>query len=239
MRRVFETIRSLLIWMIAFPLFSLSCLVILITAFVYRGRRLEVLIKTCCRIILFSAGIRVRRHGAENIAPGRRYILMMNHVNFLDPMVFYSRYPGRARGIEEERHFHWPLYGPMLRRIGMIPVDRIHSRKARESLNRAADLIRSREDFSVLVLPEGTRTPDGKLGPFKRGGFLLAREAGLDILPIVQVGAYRINHKGSRLLRPGRIEYIIEAPIASPGTSKEDLAVWMDRVRAVFASHLE
>jgi 1-acyl-sn-glycerol-3-phosphate acyltransferase len=239
MIRAFETVRSLFLWAVAFPVFILCCLAVLLTALVYRGPKLEPFIKFCCRTILLFAGVRVREHGLEHCEPGRRYILMMNHVNFLDPMVFYARFPGRARGIEEESHFRWPVYGAMLRRIGTLPVDRKNPRKAKASLTRAAEFIRARKDFSFLVLPEGTRTTDGKLGPFKRGGFLLAREAGLEILPIIQVGAYRINHKGSRLIRPGRIEYIIEAPISAPGDSKEDLAVWMERVRAVFLKYLD
>ena len=74
-----------------------------------------------------------------------------------------------------------------------------------ESLKRAAGWIRSRPGFSFVVLPEGTRTRDGRLGPFKRGGFLLALETGLEILPLVQIGRRRINRKGSRLIRPGRV----------------------------------
>jgi 1-acyl-sn-glycerol-3-phosphate acyltransferase len=239
MIRAFETIRSLLLWLVAFPVFILCSLAVLLTALVYRGPKLESFIKFCCRMILLFAGVRVRARGLEHCEPGRRYILMMNHVSFLDPMVFYARFPGRARGIEEESHFRWPVYGAMLRIIGTVPVDRKSPRKAKASLIRAAEFIKARKDFSFLVLPEGTRTLDGRLGPFKRGGFLLAREAGLDILPIIQVGAYRINRKGSRLIRPGRIEYLIEAPIADPGESKEDLAAWMEKVRAVFLRYLE
>ncbi len=68
--------------------------------------------------------------------PGRQYIVIMNHVNFLDPFVFYARFPGRP-GAGRGKHFRWPLYGTMIRRIGMIPVDRGNSAKARASLSRA------------------------------------------------------------------------------------------------------
>ena len=84
----------------------------------------------------------------------------------------------------------------------MVPIDRKNSPKARESIKQAADLVRNRKEFSIAILPEGTRTLDGKLGPFKRGGFHLALETGLDILPIVQKGGYRIIHKGSLLIHP-------------------------------------
>jgi len=238
MTRAFEILRSVLLWTAAFPVFILVCLAILLVAAFYRGPGLEALIKRGCRLILFCAGVRVRIHGLENWEPGRRYLLMMNHVNLLDPLVFYARFPGFARTVEEEGHFRWPVYGWMIRRIGQIPMDRIHPRRASESLAKAAAFIKARKNYSFIVFPEGTRTLDGNLGPFKRGGFLLAGEAGLDILPIIQVGAYRIMRKGSKLLRPGRIDVYLEPPIASSGSSREDIAKWMSRVREVFDHRL-
>jgi 1-acyl-sn-glycerol-3-phosphate acyltransferase len=239
MNRTLETVRSLAHWAVAYPVFILSCLAIFLMAVVYRGPKLEALIKLCCRSILFCGGARLRVHGLENFDPGGRYIIMMNHVSILDPIVFYGGFPGRARAVEEASHFRWPVYGWMIRKIGQIPIDRENARKALASLARAADFIRDRKGFSFVVLPEGTRTLDGKIRPFKGGGFLLAREAGLDILPIVQAGAYRLMRKGSRLLRPGRIDYFIEPPVACPGPAKEDLAGTMDLVRAAFLRHVE
>lgn len=234
MKRVFESLRSLVIWTIALPVFVLCCLVILLVAFFTRGRRLEGLIKACCRLVLFVSGVRLRARGQENAVAGRRYVVMMNHVNIFDPLIFYAAFPGPARGIEEESHFRWPFYGAVLRRIGMIPIDRKNSPKARESIKQAADLVRSRKQFSIAILPEGTRTLDGKLGPFKRGGFHLALETGLDILPIVQKGGYRIIHKGSLLIRPGRVDLTIEPPVPVAGFGKEDIGELADRVRAIF-----
>jgi 1-acyl-sn-glycerol-3-phosphate acyltransferase len=122
----------------------------------------------------------------------------------------------------------------MLRKIGMIPVDRKNPQRAKASLARAAELIRGRAGYSLAVLPEGTRTPDGRLGPFKRGGFLLALESGLEILPAVQVGAYRINRKGSRLIRPGRVDMFFEPPVSAAGYTRETAGDLMDCVRRVF-----
>ena len=131
MMRVFESLRSFVIWIIALPVFVLGCLVILLVALFYRGRRLEGLIKACCRLVLFVSGVRLRVRGRENVEAGRRYVVMMNHVNIFDPLVFYAAFPGPARGIEEESHFRWPLYGAVLRRIGMVPIDRKNSSKSK------------------------------------------------------------------------------------------------------------
>lgn len=239
MKQVPVALRSLILWTAALPVFAVCCLLVLAGAAVCRGPKLETLIKACCRLVLLSCGIRVRVHGRENHPSGRRHIVVMNHVNFFDPLVFYAGFPGMARGIEEESHFRWPLYGAVLRRIGMIPVDRGNREKARASLRRAAELIRSRRDYSFVVLPEGTRTPDGRLGAFKPGAFLLAVESGLDILPLVQTGARLINRKGSLAIRPGRVDLHIEPPVPVAGFPSDDVRPLLDRVRTVFLRRLE
>lgn len=239
MKRAFDRLRSFLLWAIALPAFILSCFLILLAAPIIRGHPFERLVKACCTLILFCCGVKLRVQGQENARPDRQYIVVMNHVNLLDPFVFYAGFPGWARGIEEESHFRWPLYGLVLRRLGTIPIHRQNSREAKKGLKQAAELIRRRQDFSLLVLAEGTRTRTGKLGPFKRGAFLLALEAGLDILPIVQVGARRINRKGSLHVRPGRIDYFIEPPIPVAGFTLETIGDLIDRVRAVFLRRVE
>jgi 1-acyl-sn-glycerol-3-phosphate acyltransferase len=102
------------------------------------------------------------------------------------------------------------------------------------SLERAAEIIRRRTDFSIIILPEGTRTRNGELGKFKRGGFLLALATGLDILPIIQEGAYRINRRGSRLIRPGTVRLIITPPLSVSGYSRDNQAALIEKVRSVF-----
>jgi 1-acyl-sn-glycerol-3-phosphate acyltransferase len=233
-----DRLRSFLIWLVALPLFLAACVLVWLGSFVLRGRRLENLIKAGCRAVLFVCGIRVRVSGRENLAHGRQYVVMMNHVNFFDPLVFYAAFPGLARGVEEESHFRWPVYGGTIRRLGMFPISRTDTRQAVETLRRAAAWIRKRPDFSIAVLPEGTRTKDGKLGAFKRGGFLLAVETGLDILPLVQAGAYRIARKGSFLIRPGVVDVTVEPPLSTAGYTKENAGELVERVRRVFIDRL-
>jgi len=238
MIRIFESLRSLVIWMYGLPVFVVCCLVVWLASFFPRGPGFERLIKGACRLILAVCGIRLRVEGRENFVPGRPYIVMMNHVNFFDPFVLYAGFPGWARGVEEESHFRWPVYGPTIRRIGVIPISRKDTPRAMASLAKAADLIRRERNSSFVVLPEGTRTRDGKLGKFKRGGFLLALETGLDILPIIQIGAGRINRRGSRLIRPGKVRFVIAPAVSTAGISKEGQAALIEQVRAVFLGQL-
>jgi 1-acyl-sn-glycerol-3-phosphate acyltransferase len=238
MKKYGDRLRSFLIWLVALPLFLYACVLVWLGSFVLRGRGLENLIKAGCRTVLLVCGIRVRVRGRDNLVPGRQYVVMMNHVNFFDPLVFQVAFPGVSRGVEEESHFRWPIYGGTIRRIGMFPISRKNSQRAVESLRRAAAWIRLRPDFSFAILPEGTRTRDGSLGPFKRGGFLLALETGLDILPLVQSGAFRIARKGSLLIRPGRVDIAIEPAVPTEGFTKDNVGELVERVRGVFLRRL-
>ena len=238
MRKLFDRLRSLLIWLIAFPVFLAACILVGLGSFVLRGRALEALLKTGCRAILFVCGVRVRVSGRENLVPGRQYIAMMNHVNFFDPFVFQVAFPPALRGVEEESHFRWPVYGGTIRRLGMFPISRKDTASAVETLRRAAAWVRKRGVFSFGIMPEGTRTLDGRLGRFKRGGFFMALETGFDILPVVQQGAFAINHKGSKLVRPGRVDVSIEPAVPTAGYSKDNIDELIERVRRVFLDRL-
>jgi 1-acyl-sn-glycerol-3-phosphate acyltransferase len=239
MKKAAAAALSLLIWCVGWAWFSFGAFFLLLIGVFRAGAFFEAWLKGLCRSLVWICGIRVTVSGRENFQAGRQYLLMLNHVNILDGFVFYPSFPGKARGIEEESHFDWPVYGWVIRRMGQIPVNRRSGARALESLRRAAELIRQKKDFSFMVLPEGTRTRDGKLGPFKKGGFLLALETGLDILPLVQKGAYGINRRGSLLIRPGRVEFVIEKPIPVAGYTKENIVQLIDKVRGVYLQHVE
>jgi 1-acyl-sn-glycerol-3-phosphate acyltransferase len=238
MRKLFDRLRSVLIWIAALPVFLVLCFLVWLGSFLLRGRAFEALLKFGCGALLFVCGIRVRVSGREHLVPGRQYIAMMNHVNFFDPFVFQVVFPLALRGVEEERHFRWPVYGGTIRRLGMFPISRKDTASAVQTLRRAAAWVRARTAFSFGIMPEGTRTIDGKLGPFKRGGFFMALETGFDILPVVQKGAFGINHKGTRLIRPGRVAVSIEPAIPVSGYGQDSIDELVERVRRVFLDRL-
>ena len=239
MRNIIDRARSALVWAVTLPVFLLACAAVALGSFVLSGRALERLIKAGSRAVLFAAGVRIRVEGRERVVPGRSYVMVMNHVNFFDPLVVQAVFPGPIRGAEEESHFRGPVYGAVLRRIGQFPIDRKDPARAVESLKRAAVWLRDKPEYSFGILPEGTRTLDGRLGPFKRGAFVLALDAGLDILPVVQKGAFAIARKGSLNIRPGRLTVTIASPVPVAGYSKETVVDLIDRVRGVFLDMLE
>lgn len=150
--------------------------------------------------------------GLEHVQPQQTYIFMANHVNIFDVFVLYGYLPGFVRGVELDEHFEWLFYGLLIRRLGMIPISHTNARSALKSLQHAKKAIVG--GTSIVILPEGGRTLTGHLSPFKRGSFLLAKEAEVDIVPVVMVGAYQIKRKGSSLIRPGNMTLRFGEPIA-------------------------
>jgi 1-acyl-sn-glycerol-3-phosphate acyltransferase len=238
-RKIKDYLVSFIIYLVAGLCFCLWAIFLIIFSIFYTGPFFERLLKIAGKSVLFCAGVRVKTTGIENVDPQRQYVVMMNHVNIFDGFVFISRFPGNARGVEEESHFNWPVYGWLIRRMKMIPISRKSGIKAMTSLKKAIELIRKKKEFSVAVLPEGTRTITGKLGNFKKGGFLLALEAGLDILPMIQVGSFKINRKKSRIIRPGKIDLVFEKPIPTPGYSKDNIKELIEKTRNVFLQYVD
>jgi 1-acyl-sn-glycerol-3-phosphate acyltransferase len=146
------------------------------------------------------------------------------------------------------RQFHWiakkelfeiPVFGPSMRRGGYIPLDRGDGRKALQSIDEAATTIR--QGKSVVLFPEGTRTTDGKLLPFKRGGFILARKAEVPIIPVTINGSGKINPANQIRLFSGNITITLHPPVAAPAELRRNEAEsWMmEHVRRQIDSALE
>ncbi|MCP4153922.1 MAG: 1-acyl-sn-glycerol-3-phosphate acyltransferase [bacterium] len=239
MKKAFDSIVSTWIWITGALLLFIFTLLLLFIGIFHTGCVFEWVLKLFCKLFVFITGMRVKVSGLETLDHTKQYIIMMNHVNMFDAFLYYSRFPGKARGLEEESHFNWPVYGWAIRRVGHIPINRKSPRKAIEALKKAAELIREKKDFSFVVMPEGTRSINKKLGNFKKGGFLLALEAGLDILPIVQLGSFKIKHKKSWLIRPGKVQLVVEKPISIDGYDKDNVRELMQKTRELFLKYVD
>jgi len=149
------------------------------------------------------AGIGVRVEGLENIPPGVSCIFMSNHVSNLDPPVLLPAIPGMASVFLKKSLMKIPLLGTAMRMGKYVPVSRGHSREeAEKSVAAAKDALRS--GLHIAVFPEGTRSPDGKLLPFKKGAFFLAAETGAPMIPVVIQGTREMMPKGTlKLTKPG------------------------------------
>ena len=196
-----------------------------------RDRRiLDGFVKLICRVSLIPFGIRVRVTGRQRLRRDGVYVFMANHVNIFDPIVLYGYIKHPVRGVELEQHFEWPLWGPIIRRIGTIPISHRDVAAALDSLSRAADTIR--RGTSILILPEGHRTRDGRLRAFMRGPFRLALDARADIVPIALKGLYERNRVHSLRVQPGRVEIKFGDPIEYESFADRTPRELAERVRS-------
>jgi len=156
-------------------------------------------------------GIRIREVGKENLKPGQTYIFMSNHASNLDPPVEIPRIRERCSVLVKKELFRIPILGTGMRMARLVPVDRSNREAAIESVREAVDVLRS--GLHMIIYPEGTRTPDGKLLPFKKGPFHLAMESGVPVLPLTILGTYEAWPKHRFALKPGVVTVVYHPPI--------------------------
>jgi 1-acyl-sn-glycerol-3-phosphate acyltransferase len=220
------------LWAALFAVFGLP-LIAGIIAFLPREAAWRLIGRIAC-FALAMIGIRVRLEGAENLQPGKRYVVMGNHVSFLDIFLFAAVFPRPVIAVEKRENFRLPVYGWLVARWGNVPIHR----EDREEAIRAMDEARARVaaiDCSLVVMPEGTRTKTGDMGPFKRGGFHLAVQAGLPILPFTFIGAYDVHPTGTWRFRPGTVAVKIHPPIDTSNYGVSGLDQLMGAVRDAIA----
>ena len=169
------------------------------------------------------AGIRVVVSGRENIPAGRSCLYMSNHVSNLDPPVLFPLLPGRSSVLLKRELMSIPILGMAMKMAGFIPVERTARRdSAQASVNAAAAALAS--GLNILIFPEGTRSKDGRLAPFKKGPFYLALQSGAPIVPVAIAGTERMMQKGSKWVSAG-VAQVTFLPAIDPTayTTREEL----------------
>ncbi len=189
------------------------------------------------RSILWVSGIRVAVQGLKNGKLNHSCIYMSNHQSNFDIPVLLGRLPIQFRWLAKAELFKIPIFGRSMRGAGYISIDRSDRASAFKSLDRAAKTIR--QGTSVMIFPEGTRSRDGVLLPFKKGGFVMAVDAKVPIVPISITGTHDIMPKGRLLIRRGDVRVKLQAPIDTSAYTRETKDDLMDRVRASILDGLE
>jgi 1-acyl-sn-glycerol-3-phosphate acyltransferase len=187
------------------------------------------------QIGLRIAGVQPRAEGVENIPDGV-CLFVSNHVSNVDPPLVAGRIPRRVALLAKREVFRIPLLGTAMRLGRFIPVQRDDPAAARASVRLARKYMH--EGLSYVIFAEGTRSRDGRLGDFKRGSFLLAMEAGAQVVPVSVIGTQRILPRGAFLVRPGIARVVFHPPVdvsQYPSEKRKDLAA---RVRSAIASAL-
>lgn len=201
-----------------------SFLAILASLIDRKGKAPHRVARGWARSILFAAQVKVVVKNPSNIDPGRSYIYMSNHQSNFDIPVLLAYLPVQFRWLAKAELFRIPIFGFAMKRAGYISIDRSDRRAAILSLRKAAEIIRG--GVSVLIFPEGTRSRDGNISPFKKGGFILAIESGVPIVPVIIHGTWPIMQKDRLIIRPGDVVLEIKEPVATSTydrNSKTDL----------------
>ena len=215
----------------------LGAVVIVLSFFVKSGNAMHKIARLWGRSILVVSRIKVTVEGLANIDTERPYIYMPNHQSNFDIPVLLGHLTVQFRWLAKVELFKIPIFGRAMRKAGYISIDRNNRESAFRSLEAAAAKIKN--GVSVLIFPEGTRSRDGTIRPFKKGGFVMAIESGVPIVPVVINGTRAIMTKGKFRVNPGQIHMRIFEPIDTLTYTREEKEALMTRVRRVICDHFE
>lgn len=203
---------------------------ILVCIVVPGGRGLMPLARLWSRIILGVCRVRMKSSPDDRIrSTAEPAVYVANHQSLLDIPALVLAMPVDFRIVAKRSLLHVPVFGWALWLAGFIFIERNDRERAIRSLDRAATTIRN--GTSIVVFAEGTRSPDGDLLPFKKGGFVLALKAGVPIIPVSLRGGHAVLPKGSMIVRPGEIAVRFGAPIDTAGYAMESKEALIDTVR--------
>ncbi len=223
---------SALLWSLCIGWFAVTGPLYVLLSLVLSPKTLHPYARLVCLGVLVTAGQRFEIRGPFPALERGPYLYVFNHGSMLDTFALIGAIPEFVAAVGKAEQFDVPLWGTVLRRWGVVPVQRDDLEEAIESLN-AAGLVYSTGQ-SLLISPEGTRSEDGRLGPFKKGPFHLARQLDAPIVPLLITGAHRAKRRGSWLLRPGRITLEVGTLVTNPATAFDSVEALRDEVRARF-----
>ncbi len=187
-------------------------LIVIIFSFI-SSRLANQVVRLWGKLLTVSAGIRIEIQGLEKLDKKKNYIFIANHLSVFDIPVLYAYLPFKVGFIAKKELFKIPLFGRIMLSSNSLPVDRGSARQARKSIDRAIANIK-KANTSIVIFPEGTRSSNGEIGPFKQASFTLPIESKLEIVPIALCGGDKILKKNSLLINSGKISGMISDPIS-------------------------
>ena len=181
--------------------------------------------------------VEITVEGIENIDPTRGYVFVANHLSMFDHWAFLYCLPLQFRFVAKSSLFKIPFLGWHLRRSGNIPVHFDNAHKTIRNYRKVTERVAS--GLSLVIYPEGMRTFDGVTVEFKRGAFLLPKEARAPIVPVTLIGAHRRLKRGSMVIYPGKMGMIIHEPIEYEAFKDWKLRELAERVRDTILERYE
>ena len=194
--------------------------------------------KTAISLGRFILGIKLEIIGREKIDRNKPYIFMANHLSFLDGPLLFWIIPQPIRVILKKEIFKIPLIGLAMKHVGFVSVDRKGIKGGKQSIDRATEMIKQK-GFSFLIFPEGTRSLDGNLQKFKRGGFFLSVNRQTPIVPMTIQGSYELMPKGSKFVKRGCLKVMFHPIVPVSGQALSAMPELMEKTRKYIQSGLE
>ncbi len=181
------------------------------------------------RTMLAATGVRPRIRGRDRIRPGQSYVIISNHQSEFDILALVTTLGIQFRWIIKQELRKVPMFGYALYAARNIFIDRSDPSRAVQSIHAGVDRLPA--GVSVMFFAEGTRSADGSIQAFKKGGFMLAIEKGLPVLPVTVNGSRRVLPKKSLVFHPGPIEVVVSDPIPTRGYTHETMPALIERTR--------
>ena len=192
--------------------------------------------KYWARVFCALSLVKVEVHGRENISQGQSYVFVANHQGAYDIFAIYGYLGHNFRWMMKRSLERIPLVGYSCKVSGHIFVDNSSPAAVKHTMEEAEKRLAG--GMSVVVFPEGSRTPDGRLHRFKRGAYLLATEFNLPVGPVTIDGAYAVLPRNGLLPHPGRIILTVHRSVVPGVAGRHDLPELMERTREAIASAL-
>ncbi|RKY85730.1 1-acyl-sn-glycerol-3-phosphate acyltransferase [candidate division KSB1 bacterium] len=189
-------------------------------------------------LILKVSGVSVSVQGLENINKNKQYVFVANHLSMFDIPAVISAIPNEMKMLAKKELFRIPLFGWVMYAGRHIRIDRQNRERAIHSLDSAVERLK-KEDISILVYAEGTRSPDGEIKNFKKGAFVLAIRSGVPIVPVTISGSREIVPKKSLKINKGTIRIFIDKPLETKNFTLDDKDFLLKKVRELIVSRYE
>jgi len=238
MKRGLLALRSAFLWILSGLHFFVAAPLLVFLGIFLDPRKHDWLQRTFCRRIVVLSGARLEVIRSPGFDPHRTCFFMVNHVNLFDPFMLYCAIPQYVRGWELESHFKIPAYGWLMKRFGNVPVPDV---RRSSDLKRMWRLTQDAVDggTSLIIFPEAKRSRDGHVDGFEDGGFRVAQQLGIPIVPVSLVGSFKHHRTGHWMLWPATVRVHLHDTVETTGMTKRDVPALRDRVREVISVPVE
>ena len=228
--------RKVVCILLLLPITSLYALLAIVSCLISRRTLPTLIMRAWAKTLLLIYGIKINITGSQHVDIKKPALYMSNHSTILDIPVLIASLPVDLRFIFKQSLIFFPFVGQAIYLMGMVPIDRSSRQKASRSLKKAGERIRN--GIHVLIFPEGTRSKTADMLPFKKGGFVLATQESVDIVPISIVNAKALAGRNSVWVHSGTLEIHIHPRVCTHPYSLDQRAELLSLVRQTIHSRL-